>query len=160
MVSKKTYDDVMEFDTLVSLDATTSTETGIQRPDNVEVGCVIKQICDLPVPKLEFHNKSDGALIAIVPKTEFCISNGTQSFCRKVIVLGYFQGMFGNEFMEQKEDRQIFLFDEDLENVCVDDFRKFLHYLSGCQNPSDCVHVDSVETTCSLLHVFLKSIYT
>lgn len=61
--------------------------------------------------------------------------------------------MFGNEFMERIEDRQVFQFDETTEHCTVDDFRIFLHYLSGCQSPSDCVRIDSVETCVSLLYV-------
>jgi hypothetical protein len=76
MISRKTYDEVMEIDAIITTtDSASNIETGIMRPENTELGCVVDQIHGQDMSKLEFRTKSDDRLISFVPKSEFCTSN-------------------------------------------------------------------------------------
>jgi hypothetical protein len=61
--------------------------------------------------------------------------------------------MFQHKFVEALEDRQRFVFNEDVEACSQEDFVKFLHLSIGCPSTNECAFFNTGETYSALLFV-------
>ncbi|MFH4974815.1 hypothetical protein AB6A40_001524 [Gnathostoma spinigerum] len=99
--------------------------------------CVLERQRDMPL--LKFLTET-GEILEEVPKDK--LLEGSE----------YFRGMFENEFSEQSQARDTFIFSEEQELCSADEYRQFLHYLSGCRR-QECFDLRNAQNVIVLLQL-------